>query len=136
LYENSLDTDIVMVELTPLERSETPTSARNILNRINEIASINGLISELRALDLVNRNVKRSALRFHVVSMPEEASKLELEPSIKRTVGGVLFESLRQSGRAACERWLAECSDKLGVNASVDIHAKYLAPYETNSPVD
>jgi NTE family protein len=130
LYENSLDADILMVELTPLLRPEVPTTAKNILNRINEIASINGLISELRAMDLMNRNGGHGgALRFHVLSLPDEASKLEIEPSIKRTVAGELFESLRQSGHAACERWLAQHRDKIGVSASIDIQEKYLVPY-------
>lgn len=55
LYDQALDIDIFMIELAPLYRPETPTTAKNILNRINEIASINGLISELRGLDLINR---------------------------------------------------------------------------------
>jgi NTE family protein len=129
LYESTLDTDILMVELTPLRRPEIPTTAKNILNRINEIASINGLVSELRALDALDRSGGRGTLRFHVVSLPEEASELEIEPSIKRTVGGGLFESLRQTGQTACERWLEQHRDKLGVSGSVDIHARYLAPY-------
>ncbi|MDO9417594.1 patatin-like phospholipase family protein, partial [Pararhizobium sp.] len=108
LYEGNLNSDTFLVELTPLHRAETPMSAKNILNRINEIASVNGLVSELRALDLVNRNVARADVRFHVLSLEDQpAGLLETEPSIKRTVGALLFELMRQDGRRACAAWLA-----------------------------
>ncbi len=129
LYRDALDVDILMVELTPLRRSETPTSAKNILNRINEIASINGLVSELRALDSVNRHVAQADIRMHVLSLPEAANDVELEPSVKRTVGPTLFESLRRTGHRACEAWLRENRDALGRRSTVDIARRYLGPY-------
>ncbi|MFN9470312.1 patatin-like phospholipase family protein [Acidovorax sp.] len=121
LYESQLDTDILLVELTPLHRAETPLSAKNILNRINEAASINGLVSELRSLELINRTVPEDDIRMHVLSLPDRpAGLLATEPSIKRTVGRVLFEMLRQDGRQACDAWL---------ESTVDISARYLRPY-------
>lgn len=129
LYENSLDVDIFMVELTPLYRAETPTTAKNILNRINEIASINGLVSEMRALDSINRTVPGADVRMHVLSLPHDGMEAAIEPSIKRTVGMMLFESLRQSGYAAAKGWLDEHAETLGVRASIDVAQRYLATY-------
>lgn len=129
LYE-SLDCDIFLVELTPLRRSETPTSAKNILNRINEVGSLNGLVSELRALDAINRNVPGADIRMHLVSMPDHAAgSLDEEPSIKRTVDRALFEMLRRQGYQACEAWLQEHGHLLGKRSSVDIQARYLTPF-------
>ncbi len=128
LYESSLDVDLLMVELAPLHRPETPTTAKNILNRINEIASNNGLVSELRALCLVNRTVPDADIRMHVISLPDSSSELEIEPSIKRTVGPVLFESLRRNGYEACRAWLKAHAAALGVRSSVDINKRYLNP--------
>ncbi|MDB5943599.1 MAG: patatin-like phospholipase family protein [Ramlibacter sp.] len=129
LYQDRLDTDIFMIELTPLERQETPMTAKNILNRINEIASINGLVAEMRALDLLNRQAAGAAIRMHVLSMDTGASQLDQEPSIKRTVGRVLFERLRHEGYANCDSWLSANRGLLGVRSSVDVRARYLAPY-------
>lgn len=129
LYQGRQAADIFMIELTPLQRAETPASAKNIMNRINEIASINGLVSEMRALDQRNRQAGVAAARMHVLSLDEGASAVEQEPSIKRTVGRVLFEMLRQEGRAKCDTWLAENRQLLGVRSSVDIGERYLAPY-------
>ena len=66
---------------------------------------------------------------MHLVSMQESESALQEEPSIKRTVSRTLFESLREGGRAACDAWLAEHRGQLGVAASLDMVARYLAPY-------
>jgi NTE family protein len=126
LYGQTLDADILLIELTPLERAETPTTAKNILNRINEIASIQGLLAELRAIDALNRTAAGADLRLHVVSLPEGGSVLQAEPSIKRTVSMELFEALRQAGHAACNRWLASGRGAGGLPAPVDIAARYL----------
>ena len=127
LYEaSSPDVDLLMIELAPLHRSETPTTAKNILNRINEIASVNGLAAELRALGLVNRNVPGADIRLHVISLPDSGDDLEIEPSVKRTVGPVLFESLRRTGHDACKAWLKGHRSALGVASTVDIGARYL----------
>ncbi|RZL93775.1 MAG: hypothetical protein EOP82_06635 [Variovorax sp.] len=134
LYQRSLDADILMVELTPLYRPETPTTAKNILNRINEIASINGLISELRALDAVNRNVAGADIRMHLLSLADAATDAALEPSIKRTVGPTLFEALRQTGYRACEVWLQANLAKIGSSSSIDIQSRFLAPYAQPGP--
>jgi NTE family protein len=127
LYEPSLEADILMVELTPLHRPETPRTAKNILNRINEIASINGLAAELRALDRINRLVPGADIRMHVLSLPDTGTTLGAEPSIKRTVDTALFESLRQRGYRAAEAWLQVHRAKLGVQSSIDIEDRYLA---------
>lgn len=133
LYEDGLDTDILLVELTPLHRAETPLSAKNILNRINEVASVSGLVSELRALEVINRNVPDADIRMHVLSLPDQpAGLLGTEPSIKRTVGRVLFEMLRQDGRRACDVWLAEHGSHLGRQSTVDVVARYLQPHTQN----
>lgn len=109
LYEPDLDCDILLVELTPLNRAETPMSAKNIVNRINEVGSINGLLAEMRALDTVNRHVAGASVRMHVLSVSDRpAAVLAHEPSIKRTVSRVLFEMLRQDGRVACDTWLQQ----------------------------
>lgn len=129
LYEQTFDTDIFMVELTPLYRPETPTTAKNILNRINEIASINGLLSELRALDLINRTVPQADIRLHALSLQDAGTAAEIEPSIKRTVGPILFESLRRTGYSACASWLQANRNSLGVRSSLSLEDRYLSKY-------
>ena len=128
LYASQADVDLLMVELTPLHRSETPTTAKNILNRINEIASINGLVSELRLMAAVTQQ-RGQQVRSHVISLPDTVPPAESEPSTKRTVGPVLFETLKAQGRQACDAWLAQHLPDLGVRSSTDLNLRYLVPY-------
>ena len=128
LYEGKGDVDLLMVELTPLRRDETPTTAKNILNRINEIGSINGLVSELRWM--VSTTARSGqAVRMHVISLPDAVSPDEIEPSTKRTIDAALFEKLRRQGRQACGDWLSLHRDELGQRSSCNVNARYLAPH-------
>ena len=57
LYYASDVPDIVIVQINPIERDTTPRTAREIQNRLNEITFNGALLSELRAIDFVNRLV-------------------------------------------------------------------------------
>ena len=126
LVEDQVEADILLVELAPQGRTDTPMTAKNILNRINELASINSLRAELADLRRLNATAAGD-IRMHVLSLSESVTDLEAEPSTKRTVGPWLFESLRQKGYAACEDWLKQHRARLGRMASVDVAARYLA---------
>jgi NTE family protein len=125
LVEAGAEADLLMVELTPQRRAETPMTAKNILNRINELASVSALRADLRHVQHLNET-GRADIRLHVLSLPESLDDLEAEPSTKRTVGPWLFESLRQKGYAACEDWLSRNRASLGRVSSVDIAERYL----------
>lgn len=134
LYEGVGATDILLVELTPQCRDETPISAKNLLNRINEIASVSGLAAELRALDTYNRHAAGGLVRMHALSIAEQpAGALATEPSIKRTVGRVLFEMLRQDGRRACDAWLAAHGHHVGQRSTLELSTR-LHPHTAPQP--
>jgi hypothetical protein len=63
-----------------------------------------------------------------VLSFAESASDAQAEPSTKRTVGPVLFETLRRQGYEACAQWLVQNRGSLGRSATVDIGQRYLTP--------
>jgi NTE family protein len=135
LYEGKGDVDILLVELTPLQRPETPTTAKNILNRINEIAAIGGMVSELRLMDSVTSH-SGQAVRMHIISLPDTLARADAEPSTKRTVDAALFQTLRQQGRQACADWLESNRNSLGIRSSGDVRNRYVSPYEPRSLAD
>ena len=47
--------DTILVPLNPIQRSGTPRSARDILNRLNEVAFNAGLLKELKMMALLRR---------------------------------------------------------------------------------
>ena len=135
LFGASSEVDVLLVELTPVLRREPPISPRDIINRINEIASTAGLVAEMRAIGFMNELAARAPeavghtrVRMHVVSLPDVLP--EAEPSTKRTIGVLFFQTLREAGRRACDAWLAEHKNSLGVRSTVDIGERYLAPHE------
>jgi NTE family protein len=119
--------DVVIVQINPIEREGTPTNARDILNRVNEISFNSSLLSELRAISFVGRMVDAGALptgsyrhlylhRIHA----EEALK-PLEASSKLNAEWAFFEHLRDVGRAAAARWLDAHFDALGQRDTLDV---------------
>ncbi|MEO1142837.1 MAG: patatin-like phospholipase family protein, partial [Pseudomonadota bacterium] len=54
-FYHSQSNDIVLVQVNPLERKETPRTAREIKNRMDEITFNAALTKELRAIEFVSR---------------------------------------------------------------------------------
>ena len=128
LYRGSKQADVLLVELSPLRREEIPLSARNILNRINEIASMAGLVAEVGRLQAYQQ--VHPAVRAHLLSIPDRATPALLDASIKRSADMVLFQTLRQEGWRCCEQWLEENRSAIGRTSTVDLAARYVIPHE------
>jgi NTE family protein len=55
LFYKTACPDIVIVQINPIERDAVPRSAHEIQDRLNEITFNGTVMSELRAIDFVNR---------------------------------------------------------------------------------
>ena len=53
LFENCASDDVVLVQINPIRRPGAPTTARDIINRVNEITFNASLLHDLRAMDFV-----------------------------------------------------------------------------------
>jgi NTE family protein len=123
--------DIVLVQTNPVEREETPQTARDILNRINEITFNASLVSEFRAIGFVSRLMSNSFLRrlarkagyrkmlLHRVSADEALAKLT--SSSKFNTEWTFFLHLRDMGREAAENFLKEHYAALGKRSTLDL---------------
>jgi NTE family protein len=129
LYDGKGDVDILLVELAPIRRPETPTTAKNIMSRINELASVGGMVSELRLMDSITARSGQT-VRTHLISLPDTVAKAQAEPSTKRTIDLSMFQNLREEGRQACATWLEQNGDALGQWSSDDVRGRYVSPYE------
>ena len=54
--------DIMLVQINPIARDKLPTSAGDIMDRLNEITFNSALIAEMRAIDFVKRLLKAGKL--------------------------------------------------------------------------
>jgi len=132
LIYGSQSTDVLIVHINPLCRKGVPTSASEILNRINEISFNSSLLREMRAIAFVTRliddgTVAPGALkRMLLHSIEAEDFMRGLSVSSKLNPDWEFLTHLRDVGRACAEEWLAASFERLGVESTVDVHETYL----------
>lgn len=118
--------DTILVQINPVERPGTPRSARDILNRENEIAFNAPLLKELRMIALLRRvadagdceGARWAAMRLHRIASP---AMLDLGYSSKLNAEWAFFLMLRDEGRRCAETFLEQHGNDLGRRASVDL---------------
>ena len=131
LYHDRLASDIVLVQLNPLLRPELPTSTGDIMNRLNEISFNASLMSEMRAIDFVQRMLESGRLeqpryrRLFLHAIEDEARMRKFKLSTKFNGDWDFLCTLRDYGREAADLFLREHFGKLGRESSLDIQ-RYL----------
>ncbi|MCU0887708.1 MAG: patatin-like phospholipase family protein [Rubritepida sp.] len=127
LYHDRFASDIVVVQLNPLLRPEVPTSSSDIMNRLNEITFNASLMSEMRAIDFVQRMLDAGRLeqpryrRILLHAIEDEARMRAFKLSTKFNGEWDFLQTLRDYGRAAADHFLREHFDKIGQESSLDI---------------
>ncbi len=124
--------DIVVVHINPIMRSETPKTARDILNRINEISFNSSLMREMRAISFVTKLIDDETVpdgqmkRMFIHSIENEDFMRKLGVSSKMNPDWEFLTHLRDIGRESAEDWLDRNYDDIGKRSTVDIADKYL----------
>ncbi len=130
-FRGSRTDDILLVQTNPLKREGTPRSARDILNRINEISFNASLHSELRAIGFVGRLTEGGFLRrwtgrgayrpvrLHRIAADAELNKLS--SSSKFAVEWQFFQHLRDIGRKAAGDFLRKDFAAIGRRGTLDL---------------
>ena len=132
LYPFFYDTetpDIVLVQTNPIERKETPRTAREILNRVNEISFNASLVKELRAVEFVSRLIDQGKLdpvdymraRMHLIEGGEALTAMGA--SSKLNAEWPFLCHLRDIGRDAAGAWLEANHDRVGNEATFDLRS-------------
>jgi len=130
-YRSCASSDVVIVQINPLLREGTPRSAREILNRVNEITFNSSLMREFRAIDFVRRLIEDGKLDtkdykqvlIHMVHGEEEIKPLGA--SSKLNAEWAFLTHLRDVGRGTAAAWLDDNFDKLGRQSTVDLRALF-----------
>jgi NTE family protein len=119
--------DLVLVQINPFYRPELPRSARQIIDRVNEITFNASLVKELRAILTLRERIESGALqaegwrcmRLHRIHGDEDLAALE--PSSKLNAEWAYLCHLRDLGRARTERWLKQHGADIGVRSTFDL---------------
>lgn len=126
-YNSSESDDIVIVQINPIYREGTPTKARDILNRVNEITFNSSLLRDLRAIEFVNRLTAEGKLKdthhrtkhVHIIEARKEMRPLSA--SSKLNAEWDFLVHLRDIGREAADKWLKKNYDDIGKTSTVDL---------------
>ena len=131
--------DVLVVQINPLVRQATPTSASEIMNRINEITFNSSLISEYRAIDFAARLIDQGRLprgtgrgqyrRINIHRIVLDRFGTHFDALSKLSTDYDFFEMLRVSGRRAARRFMDEHFDDIGVKCTVDLRAEAQAEW-------
>ena len=121
---NSKDT--VLVQINPVERPGLPRSARDILNRLNEVSFNAVLLKELRMIALLRQvaqpdnseNAKWADMRIHRISSDV---MVELGYSSKLNAEWEFLCMLRDEGRRAGDAFLRDHHEDLGRRSTFDL---------------
>ncbi|WP_460450768.1 patatin-like phospholipase family protein [Alsobacter sp. SYSU BS001988] len=122
--------DIILVQINPISRNETPESSHDILERVNEITFNASLLHELRAIDFVRRLLDAGRLkdthykriRMHRIEAQDELR--HFGASSKLQADWAFFTQLHDIGRQAGRRFLKQHFDAIGVDGTLDLQAE------------
>jgi NTE family protein len=118
--------DTIIVQINPIARPEPPRTAREIQDRLNEIAFNATLLKELKAAALLRRVADPGTgegralaqMRMHRIASD---IMLSLGYSSKLLAEWDFFTMLRDEGRRAAETFLSESGADLGVRSTLDL---------------
>ena len=131
LYYGVRTDDVLLVQINPIERHSTPTSVKEIHDRLNEITFNSGLLGELRVLDFVTRLVDDGKLdrtaykRVNIHRVDGRDQTARFAASSRMNADWDFFIELRDIGRARAETWLAESYDAIGERSTLDLRDAY-----------
>ena len=120
--------DTILVQINPIVRSELPRSARDILNRLNEVSFNAPLLKELRMIALLHEaaepgrgeGAKWAAMRLHRIATDRVT---ELTSSSKMITEWRFLCGLRDEGRRTAGLFLDAHGADLGKRSTVDLPA-------------
>jgi NTE family protein len=118
--------DTLIVAINPIERPGTPRSAREILNRLNEISFNATLLKELRMIAMLRQvadpghseGAKWAGMRVHLLSSP---IMTDLGYSSKLIAEWAFLSMLKDEGRRTAENFLATQGNNLGRRSTIDL---------------
>lgn len=130
LFYETATADTILVQINPIERPEIPRTARDIVNRINEITFNSTLLRELRAIEFVTRLIAEGRLdagdymRVRMHRIHGDAELAALSASSKVNAEWAFFKHLRDIGRRAAADWLDAHYEAIGEHATLDLRAE------------
>ena len=118
--------DTILIQINPVERHGTPRTARDILNRLNEVSFNSVLLKELRMIALLRQVANPgdcegalwAGMRIHRIAGEALA---ELGYSSKLNAEWDFLCMLRDQGRSAADTFVATSGRDVGRRSTLDL---------------
>ena len=128
LVRETESNDILLVQINPIERPGIPRTAREIINRVNEVSFNANLLKELRMIAILQKVVnpgdsegaRWAEMRIHRIG---SAAVRGLGYSSKLNAEWAFLCRLRDAGRRFADEFLAAHAEDLGRRSTLDIEA-------------
>jgi NTE family protein len=138
LFRSTDSEDILIVQINPIERRDTPTSSKEIMNRVNEITFNSSLLGELRAVEFVTRLIDMGRLPHG--KGKDEYRRINVHRIVLSDTNGLdagsklnndfdFFETLMRNGRRAARRFLDAHFADIGIRSTMDLPAEVRAEW-------
>jgi len=118
--------DTILVQINPIVRDELPKTARDIMNRLNEVAYNSPLVKELRMIALLNKvadvghgeGAMWARMRIHRIASDRVT---EVDSTSKLITEWTFLQGLRNEGRRMADAFLGEHGANLGKRSTLDL---------------
>ncbi|MBV1702784.1 MAG: patatin-like phospholipase family protein [Hyphomicrobiales bacterium] len=123
--------DILLIQVNPIERTELPTTAREIQNRVNEITFNGALLREFRAIEFVNRLIDEGKLsdaeyRRAFMHRIDGGHRLaNYSAASKLNTSWEFLKSLRDLGRETAVHFLDMHYEQIGTRGTLNLREAF-----------
>jgi NTE family protein len=135
LFYDATPPDVLIVNLNPFVRKQTPKTPGEIIDRLNEITFNAPLVSELRAVAFVQKLINEGLLEekargryrnmlIHAIEADRWLQDLNMDS--KFDTEWSFLTGLKARGRRAADAWLAKGLADVGVKSSIDVTVDFL----------
>jgi len=131
LINDCVSKDVIIVQVNPMIRPQVPNTAREILNRVNEISFNSSLMREMNGISTVTRLIDEgkaegsgyAPVHFHMIAAEDAMS--ELGASSKFNADWAFLTYLHELGMKTADSWLAEHFEAIGNESTLDMVKTY-----------
>jgi NTE family protein len=128
LVHECVSDDTILVQINPVERDGTPRTARDIINRVNEVSFNAPLLKELRMIAVLRQvadpgnceGAQWARARMHRIASD---AMTDLGASSKMNAEWEFLTMLRDEGRRAADTFLEAHRNDLGKRSTLDLDA-------------
>ena len=125
IYLRTGATDVIIIGINPLLRADVPRTAREIINRVDEISFNSAFITELAAIAFIEE-IAKDRVRQMFMHIINDKALDTLGGSSKMNNKRTFLEHLRKIGWSAAEHWLKANLAFVGERSTVDLSDSFL----------